>query len=797
MLNPFSLLTDYISKKLQRREMRKKGLVQSKKAKRLKQDDGIANAVEKSKVLGFTILLVVWGACITTPLLAPYDAMEFSPVLGQKAPATVRANFDFSYVDKQKTEQARKKAELDVPLTYDLDSNLCSGTLEKTDKILSLILVADKEAPRKKLSAKFPRAFAAYAKLTPSLASALKLTIQRQRSDIMTFLQSKLYQGVLPQTDPNAKERMVKIKRKGVTTLPQPAFLIPSKQKLVEEAAERAVAELAPENRAPIKHALETILSETVSGSLTFDAIATREDKKLAASKMSPVEIAVDQNSVIMRKGEVIDRKILARCDAYLKQKRMLASSDYLKEKLVVNAIISLFLIVVSGLYIKHVHPEVVASNQSMGLVAAVVIINIAVNFLTLDMFRRLASDLDLYNGAIFAAIPLALGAVLLSVTIGLRVALFAGLLISFLTALQLDNSLQVALIGMIVSAIAALATRHRRNYKSYFMASFASALLAMPLAALINFKALSAGSFEPIKDILMAGSANALVTASLALAILFVLEPLFQITSDMSLLVLCDYNHPLLKRLQLEAPGTYHHSLVVATLAEQAAEAIGANPIKARAVSLFHDIGKMEKPGYFTENQMEEESKHSNLNPTMSALVIINHVKDGVDMAIKHKLKKIIRDGIEQHHGTDIVTFFHQQALEEARLKGGSVDENDFRYPGPIPREREVAILSLADACEAASRSIQKPSPAKIDALVWEIIRKRIRSGQLDDANITFGELAKIRKSFAATLTTMMHGRIAYPKGEDEEKNEDYLFVAARERENKTGPKKTKNDGD
>jgi len=251
-----------------------------------------------------------------------------------------------------------------------------------------------------------------------------------------------------------------------------------------------------------------------------------------------------------------------------------------------------------------------------------------------------------------------------------------------------------------------------------------------------------------------------------------------------MTLLLLCDYNHPLLKRLQLEAPGTYHHSLVVSTLTEHAAQTIGANPIRARVVALFHDIGKVVKPEYFTENQHDGDSKHARLNPRMSSLIILNHVKEGTDMAFKHKLRKIIRDGIQQHHGTDLVFYFYNQALEEARQKNTSVDEHDYRYSGPLPREKEVVILSLADAAEAASRSLQKPTPQKIDALIWEIFRKRIRNGQLDDANLTFGELKKVRESFVSTLTTMMHGRIAYPK-DQEENDEGDLFVATAKNEN------------
>jgi putative nucleotidyltransferase with HDIG domain len=799
MANPFSFLTSYIAKKLQRREMRKKGLVQSKKSKRLKQDAGIAPAVERSKTIGIFILLAVWCVCVAAMLATPYDAMEFSPVLKQKAATTVRSDFDFSYVDKRKTDDLKKQAGENEPHTYNLDLKSSKKSIDAVKTLFKLIPMADN--PPEELSKRFPLSLAAYQKLSPGLASALKLTLGREesRNKIIGLVESKIYHGVFPKAlqIERVDGRLLKIRKGDTTEIPKPANSIPSKREAVEEISTQAVAELAPENREPIKRALATMLSEAIKANLSYDPKSTELDRNRAAESVPPAKIVVRKDNIILKKGEVIDQKTLERCNAYLAKKREKQAHSILREKFISSAIIALFLIAISGLYINHVHPEVTRSNKNMGLIATVVIINLLLNFLAVDVFHRLAAAFDLHPGAVFCAIPLAMGSIVLSVMIGLRVAFFAGLFISFITAIQLGNSFPIAVTGMVVSSVAALAVRHRRNYKSYFTSTLLAVLLAVPLASLINVKIFFSSTWTPLRDIILTGAANAFVVALLALAVLFILEPLFQITSDMSLLVLCDYNHPLLKRLQLEAPGTYHHSLVVATLAEQASEAVDANPIRARAVSLFHDIGKMEKPGYFTENQMSDESKHTKLTPTMSALVIINHVKDGVDMAIKHKLKRIIRDGIEQHHGTDIVAYFYQQAIEDARLKGTSVDENDFRYPGPLPYEKEVVILSLADACEAASRSIQKPTPAKIDALVWEIIRKRIRSGQLDDADLSFGELAKIRKSFVSTLTTMMHGRIAYPKGDEEEKNEDDLFVAAREQQAKAESQKNKKNGD
>ena len=271
-------------------------------------------------------------------------------------------------------------------------------------------------------------------------------------------------------------------------------------------------------------------------------------------------------------------------------------------------------------------------------------------------------------------------------------------------------------------------------------------------------------------------------ITALIISGLLPLLEGAFTLTTNISWLELCDLNHPLLKQMQLDAPGTFHHSLVVASLAESAAEAIGANAALCRACAYFHDVGKLKKPEYFIENQSDGmENPHDALTPTMSALVIIAHVKDGVDMALKHKLNPRIIDAILEHHGDSMVYYFYRKcqelkALEEDKVGKGleniedlpHVDDKNFRYPGPRPRSKETGILSLADAIESASRSLKKPNPIKIRGLVDDIVRSRWNDGQLDDCSLTLRELTKVRDSFANTLRSMMHSRISYTKTEE-----------------------------
>lgn len=256
------------------------------------------------------------------------------------------------------------------------------------------------------------------------------------------------------------------------------------------------------------------------------------------------------------------------------------------------------------------------------------------------------------------------------------------------------------------------------------------------------------------------------------------VLERLFRVTTRVRWLELADLNHPLLKRMSLEAPGTFQHSLAVANLAESACEAVGANASMARVCSYFHDIGKLVKPEYFTENMRHDRNPHDGIAPTMSALIIIAHVKEGVSLALEHKLNQEIIDVIQQHHGTGIVFYFYKKALDwqEAVRRDRKiasihdedlpeVSETSFRYGGPKPQTREAAIISLADSIESAARSLERPTLHKIEQLITDIIRKRVADGQLDDCDLKFNELNDIAESFRHTLSSMLHSRVAYPE--------------------------------
>ncbi len=260
--------------------------------------------------------------------------------------------------------------------------------------------------------------------------------------------------------------------------------------------------------------------------------------------------------------------------------------------------------------------------------------------------------------------------------------------------------------------------------------------------------------------------SGGAILAGMFMTALLPFLEKWFGIQTDISFVELSDANHPLLKQLVQRAPGTYNHSINVASLAESAAEAIGANGLVCRVGAYFHDIGKMRKPEYFVENQSADENKHNNLVPTMSTLVIIAHVKDGVEMARQHHLPRAILDIIQQHHGTTLVEYFFHQATRRSEESDDPVEvpESDFRYPGPRPQTPEAAVLMLADAVESASRTLRDPTPSRIEGLVHTLSKKKLDDGQFDECAITLQQLRMIEDSLVKSLNAMYHARVKYP---------------------------------
>lgn len=450
-----------------------------------------------------------------------------------------------------------------------------------------------------------------------------------------------------------------------------------------------------------------------------------------------------------------------------------------------VAAVVSSLLVVAMAVLLFEVcHPRTARRNGQVLLIFCC----LAVQLICIH-FAGLMVDANPLLGESFKLllVPYALAPMIVAVLLRSNLGLFAVAGTSLLGAFLMREGtvLPYLVISVLSGLTAVLVTRQVRKRGRLLRAGFYAGGAAVVLACSFNViplpvSLLAEGGMVDWQrfGINMASAIGiGLVTGMIVSGLLPMLESTFTLTTDISWLELTDLNHKLLRRMQLEAPGTFHHSMVVASLAEAAAEEIGANPMMCRVCSYFHDIGKLKKPEYFIENQ-GETNPHDSLTPNMSALVIIAHVKDGVDMAIKNKLNPRIIDVIREHHGNSMVYFFYRKAQEQRKAQEEKVDdglenpedlpdidEKNFRYPGPTPQTRESGIVSLADAVESAARSLRKPTPGKIRALVDEIVFNRLRDGQLDKCGLTVRDLRKTRDRFAKTLRSMMHSRIDYPK--------------------------------
>ena len=295
-------------------------------------------------------------------------------------------------------------------------------------------------------------------------------------------------------------------------------------------------------------------------------------------------------------------------------------------------------------------------------------------------------------------------------------------------------------------------------------------------VAVLITAIALGIIEGLEVREISITSGAAALITFLIGLIIqgfLPLIEKVFRIATSMTLLDYSDANQPLLKKLAMEAPGTFSHSLLIGSIAEAGAESINANGLLCRVGAYYHDIGKINKPPYFVENQMGSASRHEQLSPAMSQLVIVGHVKDGIEIAHEYGLPAVLRQFIETHHGTTLIEYFYNEAKKHKDDKQTDVSESEFRYPGPKPRTKEAAIVMLCDVVESATRSVKEVTPTRIETIVHNMAIKRLQDGQFDECDLTLRELSEIEASIAKSLAAHHHGRIAYPKAPDEP-NED-----------------------
>ncbi len=767
-------------KSIKRRRLEKEGLAIP--STRLRLNDTIGHYLDKSKIISALIYLILW-LCCTLVLVFPYrnKSLEFYLVKDQQAPKTIYAEFNFNYLNTIDTEKKREQARSSVPLIYKIDDAASEDMVLQVESILTEISKANNPNAIAFLTNKYNIAEESIPLISRIKSDKKKLELLKNK------LSNIIYSGIIDRNEvinaakPGSLEIRIINKNEHIRT-PQLISIIPTPEEAAAEFAKSVSQDYLSKSSNILKETFCKIALSIIKPNLAQDkALTELERQAVASSEKNDVHEYVVKGTQLIRKGEKVTPVLLERFVAYEHAKGQ--QNIYLDfwKNFFYKLLVSFILILITFVYFYSLHKVIILSNQKMGVVATTIVVSLFAIHLSLKGFSWMCSEYIIPSSFATCIMPLAMAPILLSVLVGLRGATFSSLLVSLVVAVKIDNYYAVIL-GMALTCFTSIAVYKSKNYKDFFIRSIITVPLVLIPTELIYLVRFIINEPNEIYTLVFFCLINGVLCGIISLAVLFVIESVFQVSTNMNLLTLCDYNHPLLRRLQMEAPGTYHHSLVVATLAEQAANDIGANPIRARVCALFHDIGKLSRPEYFSENNSAGNNFHNMLRPSISSMIIMNHIKDGINLAIKYKLSSVIRDAIEQHHGTDLIYFFYRRAVEEnSAIDGATVTEEEYRYPGPNPVEKEIALLSLADACEAASRSLEKPTASKIESFVWEIIRKKIKEGQLDDTVLSLNDLAKAKTSFIKTLTSMLHSRISYPV-DDEDENEGDLFKAVQD---------------
>lgn len=524
------------------------------------------------------------------------------------------------------------------------------------------------------------------------------------------------------------------------------------------------------------RKALQELARKLLRPSLSFNINETENRRQAARDAVKPVLFQVKKGEMIIREGERVTEEQLAKLNAFRD-----LGGDLGALRLAAGLTLAMLLLVFTG----H---RFAVRNISKYRTRMRDLLFLASTCFTLFVLVKLAIFIcNALEGAFpyidstsyYYAIPFAAGAMLVRIALNSEVALLFSIVFAVAIGLLFGSNLPMTMFVLVGSLAAAHWVRHccQRNtlYQAGMWLSLANVLMVLAIQFLAG---------RPFDEQLFYkagfGVAGGFISALLVTGLVPLIESLFKYTTNIKLLELANMNTPVLRELMIRAPGTYHHSIIVGNLAECAAETIGANPLLARVAAYYHDIGKIRKPLYFVENIGAQENRHDKLAPSMSALILMSHVKEGVDMAREHKLGQTLVDIIRQHHGTALIKFFYDKAKNQADPGVHQVDERDYRYPGPKPQTREAALIMLADAIEAASRTLADPTPARIQGMVQKIINNIFIDGQLDECELTLKDLHNIAKSFNRILAGIFHHRIDYPepvykeRGSDKRKNGD-----------------------
>jgi putative nucleotidyltransferase with HDIG domain len=697
---------------------------------------------------------------VTTAAIVHGSGPPFPYRLGQRPDREIRVKVkEFRIRNQTKTSNERQAAADQVPPSMINDPAPIQDLADRLDDLTVTI-------SRSSRFEDLPETLRSTWKLTPDLFLDIKAatdTPERRDSlhaQIGQAFAPLLASGVLgPEALPRSEESSRVLSVRNLGEPESAARLVPRERVVPERIAKRdgpVSREFVASFTAPrIGETLFQLVADRIDSrpTLTYDSQLTAQMREAARARVPELYDTYARGDVLVEQGQAIGEEqliLLKMEDATANQERTLG--ERLRRAAGILALVA-FLFVLAGYYV-YWHEPAIASDlgRIVGICGLVL--------LCLGVVRLLANQT--WNAEV---VPVAIAGMILAIAFNSSLALTVTLCLSILTSISLGMGISHFLVVMGGTSAGVLALNEVRTRTklikvgvtaaaTYFLLTWVTGLWEHQPVELIRADSLWRAGWGLMAGFFLGGS-------------LPFLENAFGIVTGMSLLELGDITHPLLQELVRRAPGTHNHSITVGAIAEAAAERIGANALLVRIGAYFHDIGKMLKPHYFVENQVGAANRHANLAPAMSTLIIIGHVKDGVDLGRQHHLPEPIIDLIEQHHGTTLVEYFYHEA--NRRSGGGpdapSVQESAFRYPGPKPQTREAAVLMVADAVESASRSLSDPTPSRIEGLVSDLIDKRLRDGQFDECSLTLREIAEIRDSLTKSLIAIYHGRVKYPE--------------------------------
>ncbi len=715
-------------------------------------------------------LLLIIAIILLMPKQRPFEYGNLT--VGSIAPKEIIAPFTFSIIKSNDIlEKEKREARLRVPPVFRKNSDLKNVQILKIRTLLNDISSFFKNIESKrKLPQSIDNGFAELTELDSLLEQiSTKYNIELTSEDLINVF--NLYRkSELPSLSENLALGFAQIYDQSVLNVTKNGIeetkLVVVQDGLEEEKEVNEFLDLHEareifqdflskkyNEELEIQSFTSKLIINLLVPDLIYDQEVTRSRKEKAEREVPSTSGYVYENQRIIDSHEIVTEEVFQELQSLA---TALSERDEFRGGwehflfFIGQFVFAITVAFIIGFYLYFYRPKLYAQNKMLILITVI--------FLLQFLLAGLTSNILGWN---YLSIPITFGPMLFSMLLDASVAFFGTVIISIVLGAAGGNNFYLALMTFVVGSIALYSVQKIRNRGQMF-----KAILYILLGyAVVN---MSAGfiHFESIKKMLQDFTfyqiPNAVLVPTAVFLLIGLFEKFFDVTTDITLLELSDLNHPLLKRLSVEAPGTFHHSFVVGNLAEVAAKEIGANSLLARVGCYYHDIGKMQLSEYFVENQSGSVNKHEGLTPNMSSLILSKHVRAGLDMAEEYGLPLAVKKFIPEHHGTSIMSYFYHKAQESMDPK--DINEDDFRYPGPKPQSRETAIAMLADTVEAASRTLPNPNMQRISALVDNLIEKRFQEGELDECDITLRELNKIKSAFIRVLMGIHHLRIEYP---------------------------------